>query len=89
MAINDINNKTDGIHDDLLPKTTLREVFRFPPATFSTAVNDAVELTKIDGGRGIMGLVGPYSLRATLGYYLFFYFYFLIITFFQYLFYFF
>ena len=74
MAINDINNKTDGIYDDILPNTEMRQIFRYPQALFALAVNYAVELAKIDGGRGVMGLVGPYAARGTQGKLFFYYF---------------
>lgn len=67
MAIDDINNKTDGIYDNLLPNTVIRTAFRSPQILFSLAVDEAVELAHIDGGKGIMGLIGPFSARGTTG----------------------
>lgn len=65
--MNDINNKTDGIYDDLLPNTTMRHVFRSPQAKFVLSVNYAVEITQIDNGNGIFGMVGPYAAKEFEG----------------------
>lgn len=67
MAIDDINNKTDGVHDDLLPSTELRSVLRSPRQLFKLGVEAASEMISVDSGNGIMACIGPFSAKATYG----------------------
>lgn len=59
MAVNDINNKNDGIHDELLPKTKLKYAVRSSTGAFIDNVKDAIALsTRVFNGSGICGCVG-------------------------------
>ncbi len=67
MAIDDINNKTDGIHDDLLPQTEIRSVLRSPRQKFYLGVEDAMSMLQADKDHGIMACIGPYSAQSVYG----------------------
>ncbi len=76
MAIDEINNKTDGIHDYLLPNTTIRSVFRDSTTWFHEGVESALEMINIvttddqgsqDSLTGLMGCVGPYWPESISG----------------------
>jgi hypothetical protein len=56
MAINEINNKTDGIHDDLLPNTTLTYAVRADQA-MTGALTNALTLESLFGGSGVVAVV--------------------------------
>jgi len=59
MAVKDINDKTDGIRDDLLPKTKIKFAVRSSTGAFIDNVRDAIELsTKVFNGTGIKAAVG-------------------------------
>ena len=72
MAVREINNKTDGVRDALLPATRLKYVFRDPKVDTGVAVLSAIDLlqrTNCDAAyaracgravcRGVAALVGP------------------------------
>lgn len=67
MALEDLNNKTDGIYDDILPNTILRPAVRSPNDGFYNSVVYAKELTSIDNGKGIKVNIGPYGTPAVEG----------------------
>ena len=59
MAINEINNKTDHVADDLLPNHILRFAFRSPSENYLQALNIAQDLAQNSfDGSGIVGLIG-------------------------------
>ncbi len=64
MAIDDINNKTDGIFDVY---TQLRSVLRSPRQLFKLGVEAASDMVLIDDEKGVMACVGPYSAKSTFG----------------------
>jgi hypothetical protein len=67
MAIDEINNKTDGILDDLLHYTELRMVVRSPLASFAMGASAASEMVAIDNGKGVIACVGPAGLNPMRG----------------------
>lgn len=67
MAIDEINDKTDGVNDDLLPHTELRMVVRSPLSAFEIGAEAAGEMVRIDDGKGVIGCVGPAELRPMKG----------------------
>eukprot|EP01041_Mallomonas_annulata_P012206 gene12206-25635_t len=59
MALKEINDKSDGVHDDLLPKTKLKFALKTPIQTFIRGLEAAQELTKESfGGQGVKAVVG-------------------------------
>jgi hypothetical protein len=56
MAVNDINNKTDGIHDNLLPLTEFQVAVGVESSIESAATN-AVKLGSSFGGRGVVAAI--------------------------------
>jgi hypothetical protein len=66
MALNEINNKSDGIYDDILPNTKLQFVVRPTKRSFSISVNSAAYVAGTAfGGQGVIAAVGPASLAGT------------------------
>lgn len=59
MAINEINNKNDGIADDILPGTRIKFAARINPPTFTATAIDIIDLeTNVFGGQGIQVAIG-------------------------------
>jgi hypothetical protein len=56
MAVNDINNKTDGIYDDILPGITIEVAVSVENSVTSAAAN-AVNLGSAFGGDGVVATV--------------------------------
>ncbi len=65
MAIDEINNKTDGVYDFLLPETELRVVAYQPIDTFASGAIGADMMATMDDQSGVLGVVGP-TTRSTL-----------------------
>lgn len=65
MAIEDLNNKTDGILDDILPHSRLRYVVRSPRLSFSYGALGAVDMIAKD--RAIKACIGPVISIAIQG----------------------
>ncbi|KAL1503142.1 hypothetical protein AB1Y20_011204 [Prymnesium parvum] len=62
LAIKEINNKTDGIADDLLPNTQIKFTWRDSKRADWAAVIGAFELTRdAFGGQGVHAIVGAAS----------------------------
>mmetsp|Transcript_24202 Transcript_24202/g.24815 ORF Transcript_24202/g.24815 Transcript_24202/m.24815 type:complete len:974 (+) Transcript_24202:99-3020(+) len=70
MAIDHINNKNDGMYDDILPETTLRIVHSGSNGNkFLQGALIASNLLQVDPTRGIMiniGPIGNYSLQGAI-----------------------
>lgn len=66
-AFKDINNKKDGIFDDILPNTTLRIIHRSANNQFLKGALAVNEILQIDSKNGIMACIGPYSNRTLQG----------------------
>lgn len=67
MAIREINNKNDGILDNLLPNTTLKLAIRSPRRSFLLAVTTAIALsTTVFNGAGVSAVIGPVASSACL-----------------------
>eukprot|EP01041_Mallomonas_annulata_P011685 gene11686-24471_t len=59
LAINEINNKTDGLYDDLLPATKINFALRSTQGNFLTASNAAQDFAlHVFNGTGVVGAVG-------------------------------
>eukprot|EP01041_Mallomonas_annulata_P005118 gene5118-10239_t len=59
LAINEINNKTDGLYDDLLPSTTIKFALRSTQGNFLSASNAAQDFAlHVFNGSGVVGAVG-------------------------------
>ena len=67
MAINEINDKFDGVHDNILPLTELRMVAKNPIQTFGGGAIAAAQMLEVDEGRGVVGVVGPAALATLQG----------------------
>jgi hypothetical protein len=65
MAINDINNKSDGIYDYLLPNTTIEFAVGFE-SSVATAATTAVELAASFGGQGVNAVLTPLANADSL-----------------------
>jgi hypothetical protein len=59
MAIREINNKSDGLYDDLLPGIQFKLATQHPGIMFSTATIAANILRKSFNGTGIRACIGP------------------------------
>ncbi len=59
MAIREINDKTDGIEDELLPDTVLRPVVRTPYRSFAYGAVKATEMVTVDHNEGVIACIGP------------------------------
>jgi hypothetical protein len=66
MAVNEINDKTDGVHDDLLPDTVLKFAAQNGP-TMKTAATNFITLSESFDNKGLFGVVN--SLPPTEGMY--------------------
>ena len=64
MAIEDLNNKTDGIFDTLLPQIELDYIVRSPVGTFSRAAMGAVNMLE---SHSVKACIGPYAYAALKG----------------------
>ncbi len=67
MAIDEINNKTDGISDDLLPGIELRPVVRTALSSFILGAKAAISLTEANNGEGVVSVIGPFTYEAAKG----------------------
>lgn len=67
MAFDAINNKTDGIADDLLPNIELRMVARSPLSSFSNGAVMAVDILEKRYQDQIIACIGPYGLESSTG----------------------
>ena len=62
LAIKEINNKTDGVWDDLLPNTTLEYAWVDSKRDDTAALFGSLELaTDAFGGEGVVGVIGAAS----------------------------
>lgn len=61
MAIDDINNKTDGFFDHLLPNTTIRPVIRMTNNDFYTGAYYAREISNQDQSVDVEACIGPHG----------------------------
>eukprot|EP01041_Mallomonas_annulata_P008621 gene8621-17784_t len=68
MAVREINNKTDGIADDLLPNIDLVIAVRNTKQKFIETFQAATELsTKAFNNSGIQAAIGPASVEEVEG----------------------
>ena len=67
IAIDAINNKHDGLFDDILPLTELRMVVRSPLRTFGLGANAATSMLAADNGKGVIACAGPAASNAMKG----------------------
>eukprot|EP01041_Mallomonas_annulata_P015916 gene15916-33523_t len=58
MALEEINDKTDGVHDDLLIKTEIKFALRTPMQTFMRGLKAAESLKSTFGGKGVKAVIG-------------------------------
>jgi hypothetical protein len=73
MALREINNKTDGIHDDILPVTRLNTMFSYSLPTFLDSVAKATNMMDTGfGGLGVRAVIGANGFAATEGMFEFF-----------------
>ncbi|CAM9804756.1 unnamed protein product, partial [Ectocarpus fasciculatus] len=64
IALDHINNKTDGVADELLPKIELRMVARAPLPTFTSGAVAAIEMTAVEHNKSVIACTGPGSIDA-------------------------
>lgn len=67
MAFEDINNKSDGIYDYILPQTQLRNVVRSPNNGFYFGAFFAKDMLSVDSNKGVKVNIGPYGDLAMQG----------------------
>jgi hypothetical protein len=65
LAFEDLNNKTDGVYDDILPDIELRPVVRYPNNAFYDGAYAAKDMMKADNNTGVKVNIGPYGSLAT------------------------
>ncbi len=59
MAIDELNNKTDGIFDDILPETQIKFACRVNPTSFTDTAIEVIDLETVAfGGLGIEVAIG-------------------------------
>ena len=59
MALDEINNKFDGVHDELLPSTHLYFAIKYTDGVYINAIKDALVLTEeAFNGTGIQACIG-------------------------------
>ena len=59
MAVREINNKTDGIHDDILPDVIVKLAIRDSHVTFSNTVLQTLDMTN--------NAFKPHGIHAAVG----------------------
>ncbi|CAN0174891.1 unnamed protein product, partial [Ectocarpus fasciculatus] len=64
IALDHINNKTDGVADELLPMIELRMVARAPLPTFTSGTRAAIDLIDASHRKGVIACAGPGSIEA-------------------------
>lgn len=67
MAFEDINNKSDGMFDYILPQTQLRNVVRSPNNGFYYGAFYARDMLSVDSNKGVKVNIGPYGGLAMQG----------------------
>jgi hypothetical protein len=67
MAIREINNKSDGLYDDLLPDTQFTLATQHPGIMFSTSTIAANILRGSFNGYGVRACIGPGTNAAIAG----------------------
>jgi len=67
MAFREVNNKTDGMYDDLLPTTELRMAYSPHGYSFSSATVATRTLGSSFGGLGVRANIGPDSNTGIAG----------------------
>ena len=67
IALDHINNKTDGVADDLLPSVELRMAAQAPLPTFTSGAAAAIEMTGVEHRKGVIACAGPGSIEAMRG----------------------
>eukprot|EP01041_Mallomonas_annulata_P014487 gene14487-30841_t len=69
MALNQINNKHDGVYDDILPATQIRFALRTPVQNFLKGLKAADDMSSVvfdgQGVKGVIGAGGDETSRAT------------------------
>eukprot|EP01041_Mallomonas_annulata_P002477 gene2477-4820_t len=59
MAFEEINNKNDGLYDDLLPNTQLKFALRGPKQSFLGGLEAVQDFTNtVFGGQGVKAVIG-------------------------------
>lgn len=67
MALREINDKSDGLYDDLLPNITLKLATEHPNILFSTSTVAANSIRKSFQGNGVRACIGPSTNAAIAG----------------------
>ncbi len=67
MAVDEINNKTDGTADNLLPEIELRTAVRTALGSLARGSQAALDLLKVNNGESIAACIGPFSLGGIKG----------------------
>jgi hypothetical protein len=67
MAIREINNKSDGLYDDILPNITFKLATEHPNILFSTSTVAANLIRTSFNGNGIRACIGPGTNAAIAG----------------------
>ena len=65
MAVSDINDKSDGIYDDLLPESVFKTIIHDARGTYNLGIEYGYDMLNIDNGTGIHATIGPHSAKPT------------------------
>lgn len=67
MAVEEINNKADGLSDSLIPDTQINMLVRSPLVRFTYGAVDAINMMYRSDNLAVSACIGPFSLAATTG----------------------
>jgi hypothetical protein len=64
MAVRDINNKSDGIYDALLPESVLKTTIHDPLESYNLGIQFGYHMLTLDNETGIHAVIGPDVARV-------------------------
>lgn len=67
MAVKDINDKSDGIYDSLLPETVLKTTIHDTHERYNLGIQSGYAMLSIDNGTGVHAVIGPDVARVVAG----------------------
>ncbi|KAL1511311.1 hypothetical protein AB1Y20_006116 [Prymnesium parvum] len=68
LAIEEINNKTDGIHDELLPDSVIEVAYADSKCEVRATLTGLIQLLSLQGGEwgGMSGIIGSWCSSSTI-----------------------
>jgi hypothetical protein len=67
MAVKNVNDKSDGVYDYLLPETVLKTTIHDTHQRYNLGIRSGYEMLSIDNGTGIHAVIGPDVARVVSG----------------------